>query len=107
VAGTRVVLLLCLCSILHTGCGQGGDPATIRKERPIRPINDVLDDHAPGLMKIDGVVGVYAGVLDDGAPCLVIMLRDDGAEKRGELPESLEGYPVRLEVGGEIRPLKP
>jgi len=73
----------------------------------MRPIDDVLNDHAPGLMKIPGVVGVYQGALGNGDPCLVVMLRDDGPERRNEIPRDLEGYPVRLEIGGEIRPLRP
>ncbi|HLB00926.1 MAG TPA: hypothetical protein VJO14_06040 [Bacteroidota bacterium] len=58
-------------------------------------------------MKIDGVAGVYAGELENGASCIVVILTNDGPEKRKNIPAVLEGYPVRVEISGEIRPMRP
>lgn len=73
---------------------------------PQRDINDVLRAHDKELLAIPGVVGVYVGVLEDGkTPCLKVMLARASAETERALPKTLEGYPVVVEVTGEIRPL--
>jgi hypothetical protein len=73
---------------------------------PRRDINDVLRAHDKELLAITGVVGVYVAVLDDGkTPCLKVMLAQKSAETERKIPKMLEGYPVLLEVTGEIRPL--
>jgi hypothetical protein len=73
---------------------------------PRRDINAVLSAHDRDLLAIPGVVGVYVGVLDDGrTPCLKIMLAKRTPQTEKNIPQSLEGYPVVVEVTGEIRPL--
>ena len=68
-------------------------------------INAVLAAHEKELMAVPGVVGVYVGFLDDGkSPCLKIMLARPTPESR-QIPAQIDGFPVRLEVTGEIRPL--
>lgn len=73
---------------------------------PRRDINVVLADHDKELLAIDGVVGVYVGLLDDQKTlCLKVMLaRNDPALKRS-IPCRIKGYPVVTEVTGEIKPL--
>ncbi len=70
---------------------------------PEHPIADVLAAHTPELMALPGVVGTYQGARPDGAPAIVVMLarRDAALEQR--IPRTLEGWPVVLEVTGEIR----
>jgi hypothetical protein len=69
-------------------------------------INAVLHAHDRELLAINGVVGVYVGLLDDGkTPCLKVMVVAKTAELERAIPKLLEGYPVVLEVTGEIRPL--
>lgn len=73
-----------------------------------RDINAVLRDHDKALLAIPGVVGVYVAVLEDEkTPCLKIMLARKTPEIERAVPKSIEGYPVVLEVTGEIRPLNP
>ena len=73
---------------------------------PRRDINEVLRAHDQELLAIPGVVGVYVAVLEDGkTPCLKVMLAQKSAETERSIPKTLEGYPVVLEVTGEIRPL--
>jgi hypothetical protein len=68
-------------------------------------INAVLAAHEKALMKIPGVVGIYVGVLDDGkSPCLKIMLAQRTPEAN-QIPAQIDGWPVRVELTGEIRPL--
>ena len=73
---------------------------------PKRDINAVLAAHDKELLAIPGVVGVYVGVFrDQKTPCLKIMLARPTAEAERTIPKQLEGYPVVVEVTGEIRPL--
>jgi hypothetical protein len=70
-------------------------------------INAVLAAHEKELMAIPGVVGVYVGVLDDQkSPCLKIMLARRTPESN-HIPAQIDGWPVRVEVTGKIRPLGP
>ncbi len=74
---------------------------------PNRDINDVLRAHDKELLAIPGVVGVYVGVLENGrTPCLKVMLAQKTPETERAIPKTLEGYPVVIEVTGEIRPLE-
>jgi hypothetical protein len=70
-----------------------------------RPIEDVLKDHTPELMAIDGVVGTAQGE-QNGRPCILVFLARDTAELRARIPSQLEGYLVKLQVTGEITPLR-
>jgi hypothetical protein len=71
-----------------------------------RDINAVLRSHDRELLAIKGVVGVYAGALDDGKiPCLKVMVVAKTAELERAIPKTLEGFPVFIEVTGEIKPL--
>ena len=73
---------------------------------PRRDINDVLRAHDKELLAISGVVGIYVAALEDGkTPCLKVMLARKSAEAERAIPKTLEGYPVVVEVTGEIRPL--
>jgi hypothetical protein len=88
---------------LFLGCRQ--NMAQGSSSSPKRDINAVLAAHDKELLAIPGVVGVYVGTLEDRrTPCLRVMLARKTAESR-KVPQSIEGYPVIVEVTGEIRPL--
>lgn len=71
---------------------------------PKRDINAVLAAHDNELLAVPGVVGVYVATLDDGRTlCLKVMLVEDKPELRRAVPPMIEGYPVVLEVTGEVR----
>jgi predicted nucleotidyltransferase len=73
---------------------------------PSRDIDSVLRAHDKELLAIPGVVGVYIGVLDDGkTPCLKVMLAEKSSETERAIPKMIEGFPVVIEVTGQIRPL--
>lgn len=63
----------------------------------------MLAAHTDSLMALRGVVGTAIGRCD-GAPCIRVFLADSRAAARGAIPSQLEGYPVRVEVTGPIRP---
>jgi len=60
-----------------------------------------LEKHQARLMSIPGVEGVGIGGSDD-SPVIVVMVRRGGTDIRKKLPARVEGYPVKVEVTGEI-----
>jgi hypothetical protein len=71
-----------------------------------RDINSVMEAHTKELMSIPGVVGVYIGELVDHTPCIGVMIVEKTQELEKKIPKTLEGYPVWIEVSGEIKPMK-
>lgn len=102
----RAATLALAVALLAGGCGPGArHEAEERTAVARRPIEAVLADHTPRLMALAGVVGTYQGALDDGSPCIGIMVAALTPALRDSLPRVLEGWPVRVEETGEIRPL--
>ena len=86
------------------GCrDRARSPERTNVARP--PITDVLARHTSGLMAIPGVVGTYEGALEDGTPCIGILVVKLTPALRDSLPRKLEGWPVRIEESGEIKPM--
>jgi hypothetical protein len=69
-----------------------------------KPIEAVVRQHAAALMAIPGVVGV-AQVQRDGRPCIAVYVAEKTPELAQKIPATLEGYPVIIEVIGEIKAL--
>jgi hypothetical protein len=67
-------------------------------------IGEVLKRHTPALLSIDGVVGTGEGE-QDGAPCILVLVKRRTPELERAIPSSLEGYPVRIQAVGEVRAL--
>lgn len=102
VTALGIVLVLASAS----GCRMSSDETRSSGARPTRPIEDVQRDHTAELMQIPGVVGVYQGALDDGTPFIGVMVAKKTPELARRIPKELEGYRVKIEVTGEIRPLE-
>ena len=68
-------------------------------------IADVLARHTPELMAIPGVVGTGQG-LQDEKPCIIVFVEENTDELVRERPSTLEGWPVRVDEVGEIRPIR-
>ncbi len=66
-------------------------------------INEVFKRHVDEIMSIEGVVGVAVSALEDGTPCIKVLIKEDSSLLREKIPEMIEGYPVIIEVSGEIR----
>jgi hypothetical protein len=66
------------------------------------PIADVLATHTKALMRVPGVVGTYEGRDREGGPCIVVMAARLTPELRAAIPNTLEGWPVRIEETGEL-----
>ena len=63
--------------------------------QPQRPIDDVLNEQSPRWMKLPGVTGTAIGACN-GHPCLQVYVDKATGQLRQHLPETVEGYDVRL-----------
>jgi hypothetical protein len=100
--GARAAFALALfVTFLPAGCGphRSGESLT---PTPARPLADVLAAHTPEWMRIPGVVGTAESQLDDGRPCILVLVVRLTPEMRRRLPSTIEGWPVRIEETGEI-----
>lgn len=68
-------------------------------------INDVLETHAAELMAIPGVVGTGIGE-EKGKPCILVLVRKKDDRLRRQIPTQLDGYPIRIDEVGEVRPVE-
>ena len=97
------LILLCTWTLLFTACRHrsesGGNVAQ-------RDINAVMEAHAEQLMATAGVTGVAIGALDDGTPCILVLILEDSEEIRSRIPKTLEGHPVQIMVSGLIEPMQ-
>jgi hypothetical protein len=105
----RLGNLLC-CAFLFVACAaerveQGPTSQEARGETMVnRPIADVLEEHAPRLMALEGVVMVYESALEDGTPCIKVGVAKQRAELDKKIPDHLEGHPVVVVETGPIEP---
>jgi hypothetical protein len=65
-------------------------------------IEAVLEKNEAKLMSIPGVVGVGIGGSDE-APVILVMATHNATELKKKLPSQIAGFPVKVEVSGEIR----
>jgi hypothetical protein len=71
-----------------------------------KDINTVMEAHVTELMAIPGVTGVAVSALDDGSLCVLVLIQEDSQEIKKKIPQTLDGYPVKIEVSGTIVPMK-
>lgn len=87
---------------LSTSCSTTSEQTEI----PQQPIEQVLEQHNDSLTTRPGVVGTAIG-LCDGAPCIRVFFADSASARAAKIPARLEGYVVRVEVTGPVRPRDP
>jgi hypothetical protein len=104
--GAPLAVCVVIISLAHVaGCGTDSREGKESERMPIDDIKNVMEAHVDELMAIPGVVGVAIGALEDGRPCIRVMLAEDTRELRDKIPSELDGYPVDIEVTGRIRAL--
>lgn len=69
----------------------------------MQSIEEVLAAHTDSLMAIRGVEGVGEALCDD-TPCIRIYASELTSEIEREVPDTIEGYPIDVEVTGRIEP---
>lgn len=98
----KVILILLLFSVVFTEChAQVKDTSKMQR----KPLEQVIKENKAMLLAIPGVQGYYQGQLEDGSDCIVIMVDSLTEKNKDEIPDSLDGYPVKAEEGGTIKPL--
>jgi hypothetical protein len=65
-------------------------------------IREVLKRHTDELMAVPGVVGVGEGDCE-GMPCIIVFVVEKRSDVLMRIPNSLEGYLIKVEEGGEFR----
>jgi hypothetical protein len=70
-----------------------------------RDITTVMNDHISELMAIPGVTGVAVGAMDDGTPCILVLVVKRTDETTTKIPKSIEGHPVKILESGVIKPM--
>lgn len=64
-------------------------------------IEEVLSSHRDSLMAIPGVNGVGQGLCDD-RPCIRVFASELTPEIESEVPDSIQGFAVDVEVTGRF-----
>ena len=101
------ISLCCAVITLILGCNTTNKEVDGAKPNmPLRDINLVKEAHTNELMSLPGVVGVYVGELSDHTPCIGVMVVKKTHELEQKIPKVLEGYPVKIDETGVIKPMK-
>jgi len=66
-------------------------------------VSDVLKKYSGTWMQVEGVVGTGEGRYQD-KPCVKVFVESSTELIKKEIPSSVEGIPVVVEVTGTIRP---
>ena len=106
----RIILILSYCLfvffILLSGfrCTLSkNNESNVQMNKP--SIKEVIQKHSGEIMSIPGVEGIYQGETGEGKPCIKVMVETKADSIKNGIPESLEGYPVIIEVSGKIKPM--
>ena len=94
-AYTTIVSVILLAALAASACREGAEMQT--------SIQDAKAQHEAELMAMPGVVSVGIGMNDDGNEVIVVGIDRDQPSIRAQVPQSVEGYPVRVEVVGNIK----
>lgn len=74
---------------------------TAKDDKNMKRIETVLKTNQETLMSIPGVVGVGIGG-SANSPAIVVMLKENTPELKKKLPRQLGGFPVQVDVTGEV-----
>ncbi len=96
------VMLVFTAVVACSGAEAPGDAGSTPV--PDRPIDVVLREHTDGLMALPGVVGTAQGECA-GQPCIRVLVVQQTDELSAQIPSDIEGYPVAIDVTGEIKAL--
>ncbi len=90
-----IISLTWVAAFATTACGKGTELQT--------SIQDVKAQHEAELMAMPGVVSVGIGLDDQGNHVIVVGVDQDRPEIRAQVPQTVDGYRVRVEVVGKMK----
>ncbi len=90
--------------ITTVACSQQGVNQPKGISMPEKTIETVLKEQTDNLMAIPGVVGTAQG-LCSGKPCVKVYVVKKTSDLVKQIPATLEGYAVEIQVTGEIKAL--
>ena len=104
----KFVIIVCLVSLL-AGTGacarfQADKKPLDQEETPLMgsTIEAAQAKLTDRVMALPGVVGLGIGECE-GVPCIKVLVVQKTPELEGEIPSTFEGFPVEMQVTGEIR----
>jgi hypothetical protein len=68
-------------------------------------ITEVLKKYTDTWMAIPGVIGTGEGRTDDNKPSVIVFAEQETEAIKEKIPRTIEGFPVVIEVTGEVRAL--
>jgi hypothetical protein len=86
------------CAGKNVGDSQGGNIM------PAKTVKEVLQENNENLLSLPGVVGTAQGMCDN-KPCIKVYVIRKTPELDQKVPDTLEGYTVKIEEIGEVRSL--
>ncbi|WP_046061534.1 hypothetical protein [Methylotuvimicrobium alcaliphilum] len=66
-------------------------------------IQEVKNKHQPELLQLPGVVSVGIGLDEEGRQAIIVGLAEDNRNDKVRIPETIEGYSVKVQVVGTIK----
>jgi len=104
-AAVALVMLAAALAVQAAGCGKSPEKEEGSSSMSMDDAIRVMDAHVNELTAIPGVVGVAVGALENGKPCIQVLVVKKMPEHDKRIPKEIEGFPVVIEVAGEIRPM--
>lgn len=104
----KLTLFFVFTFLIFTGCKNQieiDQDSSRTSNMQKRTIEQVIKDHTDEIMSIPGVQGFYQGELENGKPCITVMVDKKTEENQKKIPKELEGYPVKIEETGKIHPI--
>ena len=98
VAGILISVSIAACAADIMGKPRSGHAMTEKT------IEAVFNEHAGKLMAIPGVVATAIGLYNND-PCIKVFVQKSNPENEKKIPARLDGYPVAIEVIGEVKAL--
>ncbi len=101
-------MTLLLAIVAVSSLARPNDMAASQEKKRLveeNTVKQVLQNHTFELMSIPGVVGLGEGRYK-GRPCLEVYVVKQTPELKKRIPNSLDGFAVRIKQTGEIKSLK-
>ena len=97
-------IVLSLGCLMDCGRRASGDRGGVSQMAAKKTVQQVLKENIDRWTAIPGVVGAGIGECK-GQPCIKVLVTEKSEQVQKRIPSQVEGFPVMVEVTGEIRAL--